>query len=93
MIRLLASDTEHWEDDTWVIDSTPVEPGRSRPTALVQRPRRMGPPTATAPATRVLFGGLRLHLVATPAGDPPVTFALGQPQDRRARGGEGSRPD
>ena len=34
MIRLLAADTECFEDDTWVMDSTPVECGRSRPTAL-----------------------------------------------------------
>jgi len=32
MIRLLATDTDVWADDTWLIDSTPVECGRSRPT-------------------------------------------------------------
>lgn len=32
MIRLLAQDTDAWEDDTWLIDATPVECARSRPT-------------------------------------------------------------
>ncbi|WP_284049424.1 hypothetical protein [Streptomyces sp. YS415] len=36
MIRLLATDTGFWFDNHWIIDSTPVECGRSRPT--VQRP-------------------------------------------------------
>jgi len=34
LIRLLATDTDLWDDDTWVMDSTPVECGRSRPTVL-----------------------------------------------------------
>jgi hypothetical protein len=34
VIRLLATETDLWDDDTWVMDSTPVECGRSRPTAL-----------------------------------------------------------
>jgi len=29
---VLAIDTDVWADDTWLIDSTPVECGRSRPT-------------------------------------------------------------
>jgi hypothetical protein len=33
LIRILAADTSVWADDTWPIDSTPVECGRSRPTA------------------------------------------------------------
>jgi hypothetical protein len=32
-IRLLAVDTSVWTDDVWVVDSTPVECGRSRETA------------------------------------------------------------
>jgi hypothetical protein len=32
IIRLLASDTDFWEDPIWIADSTPVECGRSRPT-------------------------------------------------------------
>jgi hypothetical protein len=32
VIRLLAADTTLWGDDVWVVDSTPVECGRSRET-------------------------------------------------------------
>ena len=32
-MRVLAMDTDLWEDDVWVVDSTPVECGRSRPTS------------------------------------------------------------
>ena len=32
-IRVLAADTTVWTDDVWVVDSTPVECGRSRETA------------------------------------------------------------
>ena len=41
MIRVLAEDTDVWADDTWLIDSTPMECGRSRPTRTFQ-PRRLG---------------------------------------------------
>jgi hypothetical protein len=34
-IRALAFDTDFWFDNHWILDSTPVECGRSRPT--VQR--------------------------------------------------------
>jgi hypothetical protein len=33
MIRMLGADTSLWTDDVWVVDSTPVECGRSRETA------------------------------------------------------------
>src|SRR5260370_18476555 len=33
MIRMLAVDTAFWTDEVWVVDSTPVECGRSRETA------------------------------------------------------------
>src|SRR5258708_9232129 len=33
MIRMLAVDTAFWTDQVWVVDSTPVECGRSRETA------------------------------------------------------------
>ncbi|MEV1178910.1 hypothetical protein [Nonomuraea sp. NPDC049784] len=32
-IRALATDTDLWHDSVWVTDSTPIECGRSRPTA------------------------------------------------------------
>ena len=33
LIRAVARDTTLWSDDVWVVDSTPVECGRSRETA------------------------------------------------------------
>jgi hypothetical protein len=30
--RVLATDTSAWSDDVWIVDSTPVECGRSRET-------------------------------------------------------------
>jgi len=77
-IRLLASDTEHFDDDTWVMDSTPVECGRSRPT--VERSELAGWASYGYCASHSrFFWGLRLHLVCTPAG-LPVTFALADPK-------------
>ena len=55
-IRMIACDTTLWSDDVWVVDSTPVECGRSRQTA--RRSDLAGwRPTATAPAIRAGFGG------------------------------------
>ena len=34
LVRIMAIDTSLWADDVWVIDSTPVECGRSRDTVL-----------------------------------------------------------
>src|SRR3954466_15204975 len=34
LIRALASDTDLWTDPVWLVDSTPIECARSRPTAL-----------------------------------------------------------
>jgi hypothetical protein len=90
-IRLLASDTEHWDDDTWVMDSTPVECGRSRPT--VERSELAGWASYGYCASHSrFFWGLRLHLVCTPAG-LPVTFALADPKvDEREVARFSSRP-
>ena len=77
-IRLLAADTEHFEDDTWVIDSTPVECGRSRPT--VERSDLAGWASyGYCASDSRFFWGLRLHLVCTPTG-LPITFALADPK-------------
>jgi hypothetical protein len=78
MIRLLAEDTDVWADDTWLIDSTPIECGRSRPTT--QRSNLAGwAGYGYCPSHSRYFWGLRLHLVCTPAG-LPVTFALANPK-------------
>jgi len=78
MIRLLAIDTAVWDDDTWLIDSTPVECGRSRPTVKRSNLAGWAGYGYCASHSR-FFWGLRLHLVATPAG-LPVAFALTNPK-------------
>ena len=78
LIRLLAEDTELWSDDTWVIDSTPVECGRSRETAKRSDLAGFAGYGYCASHSRY-FWGLRLHLLCTPAG-LPVSFALSNPK-------------
>lgn len=78
LIRLLALDTEYFGDDTWILDSTPLECGRSRPT--VERSELAGWASYGYCASHSrFFWGLRLHLVCTPVG-LPVTFALADPK-------------
>ena len=60
------------------MDSTPVECGRSRPTALRSDLAGWASYGYCASHSR-WFWGLRLHLVCTPAG-LPVTFALANPK-------------
>jgi Transposase DDE domain len=78
MIRLLAEDTNVWSDDTWLIDSTPVECSRSVPTTKRSRLAGWAGYGYCASHSRY-FWGLRLHLVCTPAG-LPITFALSNPK-------------
>jgi Transposase DDE domain len=78
MIRLLATDTDVWADDTWVIDSTPIECGRSRTTAQRSNLAGLAGYGYCASHSRY-FWGLRLHLVCTPVG-LPITFALANPK-------------
>ena len=78
LIRVLGQDTDLWDDDTWVIDSTPVECGRSRPTALRSALAGFAGYGYCASHSRY-FWGLRLHLVCTPAG-LPITYALANPK-------------
>jgi len=74
LIRLLAADTSLWTDDVWVVDSTPVECGRSRDTARRSDLAGWAEYGYCASHSRY-FWGLRLHLVAT-LGGLPVAFAL-----------------
>jgi len=77
-IRLLAEDTDLWNDDTWMVDSTPVECGRSRETAKRSDLGGFAGYGYCASHSRY-FWGLRLHLVTTPAG-LPIAFALANPK-------------
>jgi hypothetical protein len=74
VIRVLATDTSLWTDDVWVVDSTPVECGRSRETARRSELAGWAQYGYCASHSRY-FWGLRLHLVAT-LGGLPVGFAL-----------------
>ena len=78
LIRTLAQDTDLWADDVWLIDSTPVECARSRPTARRSELAGWAGYGYCASHSRY-FWGLRLHLVATPTG-LPITFALANPK-------------
>lgn len=73
-MRELATDSDFWHDDVWIIDSTPVECARSIAT------RRRSDLAGWAgyghcSAHNRFFWGLRLHLICTPHG-LPITWAL-----------------
>jgi hypothetical protein len=74
IVRALATDTTLWTDDVWVVDSTPVECGRSRETARRSELAGWAEYGYCASHSRY-FWGLRLHLVCTLHG-LPVGFAL-----------------
>jgi hypothetical protein len=74
LITALAVETSMWTDDVWVVDSTPVECGRSRETARRSDLAGFAEYGYCASHSR-FFWGLRLHLVATLHG-LPVGFAL-----------------
>jgi hypothetical protein len=74
LIRVLARDTGLWADDVWVVDSTPVECGRSKETARRSDLAGWAEYGYCASHSRY-FWGLRLHLLCTLHG-LPVGFAL-----------------
>ncbi|MGH3189117.1 MAG: IS982 family transposase [Streptosporangiaceae bacterium] len=72
--RVLAADTSVWSDDVWIVDSTPVECGRSRETVKRSDLAGWAEYGYCASHSR-FFWGLRLHLVCTVQG-LPIAFAL-----------------
>jgi hypothetical protein len=74
VIRALAADTSLWTDDVWIVDSTPVECGRSRETVKRSDLAGWAEYGYCASHSRY-FWGLRLHLIAT-LGGLPIGFAL-----------------
>jgi hypothetical protein len=74
LVGVLARDTTLWTDDVWVVDSTPVECGRSRETARRSDLAGWAEYGYCASHSR-FFWGLRLHLLCTLHG-LPVGFAL-----------------
>lgn len=74
VMRMLAADTTLFTDDVWVVDSTPVECGRSRETTKRSDLAGWAEYGYCASHSR-FFWGLRLHLVAT-LGGLPISFAV-----------------
>ena len=70
----LARDCPDWSDDVWLADSTPVPCGASRQTAQRSELAEWAQYGWCASHSRY-FWGLRLHMIATPAG-LPIAFAL-----------------
>lgn len=79
VMRVLATRCASWHDDLWLIDSTPVECGRSRETAKRSNLAGTAGYGYCSSHSRY-FWGLRLHLVATPSG-LPISYALTNPKD------------
>lgn len=82
VIRMLAMDTSLWSDDVWVVDSTPVECGRSRETAQHSDVAGWAEYGYCASHSRY-FWGLRLHLVCTLTGLPVLFAIAGAKADER----------
>ena len=81
-IRMIACDTTLWSDEVWVVDSTPVECGRSRQTAKRSALAGWAQYGYCASHSRY-FWGLRLHLVCTLHGLPVVAALVGAKADER----------
>ncbi|WP_181803385.1 IS982 family transposase [Streptomyces shenzhenensis] len=78
VIRMLARSSDFWLDDCWIVDSTPVPCGMSRPT--VKRSDLAGWAGYGYCASHSRFyWGLKLYLVCTPAG-MPILWALADPK-------------
>ena len=82
LIRVVARDTALWSDDVWVVDSTPVECGRSRQTAKRSALAGWAQYGYCASHSR-WFWGLRLHLVCTLHGLPVAVALTGAKADER----------
>ncbi|MFG3227070.1 transposase [Kitasatospora sp. NPDC048194] len=80
--RMLARDTSLWTDTVWVVDSTPVECGRSRETARRSDLAGWAEDGYSASHSR-FFWGLRLHLLCTLQGCPFAFALTGAKADER----------
>ncbi len=84
LIRVLAADTDLWADPMWMVDSTPVECARSRPTVQAVEPGRLG---------RLRLLRLPLPVLLGPAAAPGLHpgraaghLGAGRPETRRTPG-------
>ena len=82
LIVALARDTTLWTDDVWVVDSTPVECGRSRENARRSELAGWAEYGYCASHSRY-FWGLRLHMLATLHGLPAGFVLTGAKADER----------
>lgn len=78
LISAFATACPSYDDDLWLVDSTPVECGRSRETVKRSDLAGWAGYGYCASHSR-FFWGLRLHLITTPSG-LPVAFALTNPK-------------
>lgn len=77
-IRILAADTDFWFNNHWIVDSTLVPCGMSRPT--VKRSDMAGwAGYGYCASHSCFFWGLRPYLVCTPTG-MPIMWALANPK-------------
>ena len=82
LVCVLASQCSVYTDDLWLVDSTPVECGRSRETVKRSDLAGWAGYGYCASHSR-FFWGLRLHMITTPTG-LPIAWALTSPaQDER----------
>jgi Transposase DDE domain len=82
VVRAIACDTTLWADDVWLVDSTPVECGRSRETTKRSALAGWAQYGYCASHSRY-FWGLRLHLVCTLHGLPVLVALTGAKADER----------
>ncbi len=82
LVGMLAADTSIAGDDVWLVDSTPVECGRSRETAKRSDLAGWAEYGYCASHSR-FFWGLRLHLVCTVHGLPLGWALTGAKADER----------
>ena len=82
LIFMLGRCTSMWTDDVWVVDSTPVECGRSRETARRSDLAGWAEYGYCASHSRY-FWGLRLHLLCTLHGLPAGFALTGAKADER----------
>ncbi len=82
VIAYLTRQCPSWTDDVWLVDSTPVECGRSRQTAKRSDLAGWAEYGYCASHSR-FFWGLRLHLITTPSGLPAAYALAGAKTDER----------
>jgi len=82
LIRVLGTQTSMWADDVWIVDSAPVECGRSRETARRSDLAGWAEYGYCASHSRY-FWGLRLHLLCTLHGLPAGFALTGAKADER----------